>query len=168
MWKIDGRLQSIREINRSESSLDQDLSKIKKDQVRTRHDPAVILPLELLPWKEDLFGDGLPFYDLLVSLDAHLDLFCRRTIDPIKHEWEARARPITEEWKARAKEAQLALEATFNSHQKSESITRSDSISITSSGFSLLSIPSGALSEAQKLALKTSSENSKTEDFFRN
>lgn len=113
-------------------------------------------------WKEDLFGDGLPFYDLLVSLDAHLDLFRRRTLDPLKHGWETRARPITEEWKARAKEAQLALEATFANHASNSLLQQrpaspsdnggpSDSISF-SSGFSL------ALSEAQKRTLRSSSE----------
>lgn len=104
----------------------------------------------------------MPFYDLLVSLDAHLDLFRRRTIDPLKHEWETRARPITEEWKARASKAQLALEATFaTTNQRAPSRPYSgglsDSISFTS-GFSLLSIPTNALSEAQKRTLKSSSE----------
>ncbi|KAG0146851.1 hypothetical protein CROQUDRAFT_106857 [Cronartium quercuum f. sp. fusiforme G11] len=117
--------------------------------------PTTSSPGQLNNWKEDLFGDGLPFYDLLVSLDAHLDLFKRRTIDPIKLEWETRSKPIKEEWKARAKEAQLVIESTFNHHHHHE-ITKqnqsSDSISSFSTGFSI------ALSEAQKRTLKSSIE----------
>ncbi|POW05457.1 hypothetical protein PSTT_09710 [Puccinia striiformis] len=56
-------------------------------------------------FKEDLFGDGLPFYDLLVFIDSHIDLFKRRTIDPIKVEWETRAKPLTDEWLTKAHQA---------------------------------------------------------------
>jgi len=62
-------------------------------------------------WKEDLFGDGLPFYDLLVLVDSHIDLFKRRTIDPIKVEWETRAKPLTDEWLTKAHQA---LESKIN------------------------------------------------------
>lgn len=41
--------------------------------------------------REDIFGGGLYLFDLLVSLDAHLDLLGRRM------------KPLTEEWKAKAR-----------------------------------------------------------------
>ncbi|CAH7672705.1 hypothetical protein BY996DRAFT_4577767 [Phakopsora pachyrhizi] len=55
---------------------------------------------------EDLFGDGLPFYDFLVSLDSYLDLFKRQTIEPLRSEWESiiktRRRKPFESWNIRS------------------------------------------------------------------
>lgn len=73
----------------------------------TESDPTInqTPPDYLSNWKEDLFADGLPFYDLLVLIDSHIDLFKRRTIDPIKVEWETRAKPLTDEWLTKAHQA---------------------------------------------------------------
>jgi hypothetical protein len=76
-------------------------------------------PDYLSNWKEDLFGDGLPFYDLLVFIDSHIDLFKRRTIDPIKVEWETRAKPLTDEW---LNKAHHAIESKINVTRKSNSL----------------------------------------------
>lgn len=99
-------------------------------------------PYFLSNWKEDLFGDGLPFYDLLVFIDSHIDLFKRRTIDPLKNEWETRAKPLTDEWLTKAREAQQAIESKINArrtstarepHPASRTTTSTTGIGFTSS-----------------------------------
>ncbi|MBW0545762.1 hypothetical protein O181_085477 [Austropuccinia psidii MF-1] len=70
-------------------------------------------PDYLINWKEDLFGDGLPFYDLLVFIDSYIDLFKRRTLKTLKDELGSRSKPLRDECLSLAKEAQNVLESKF-------------------------------------------------------